>query len=88
MPARHFVHGLFLGPALDDDAISGGHRAGAIGAVLAVHEHRLAPRVGHDLQEAHESIVTCYGDSGPSVSGSGVSCLARTSPGMLQIHAP
>ena len=50
---RHFADGLLPVPALHRDAVERDHGPGAVRAVLAMHEHRGAVRVGDDSQEAH-----------------------------------
>ena len=36
----HFVFGLLHRPALVDDAVHAGNQAGAVGAVVAMNQHR------------------------------------------------
>lgn len=50
---RHLADGFFLAPAADYHAVNGAHHSCALGAAIAVHQHRLAVLVGGDLQEAN-----------------------------------
>ncbi len=50
----HLGDGLFFAPALEDDPVNRAQRPRAVRAVVTVDEHRIAGRIGHDLEKTDD----------------------------------
>lgn len=55
--AGKLLNRLLHGPALRIYPVDGHHRAGPVGAVLAVDENGLVPRIGSDLEELDDILI-------------------------------